>query len=266
MAARKVGDGLAKVLGIKLEYRDELRLNEEIRRGESVFSSQTADTYVEEEPRSIEWVAGVIPSGSEFVEYCRSLFPFLAWIGRYNLQWLAGDMVAGERLPVRIISRSSKCETRDYNRCSGGPARNGICSLGNFASTIWPVLVIHGCAYLLVFCYFERHHHWGKLSLEIQPRICFSLTFKACRCYVNTSRPNSYEGESNPSTRRGTCYSLGPGCHCRLYYCLHWIDSFWKNRGAHSPRLDFCLHDRICNQYCSWSGPCADGYHWVQHS
>lgn len=97
MAATKIGETLAKGLGIKLEYRDELRLNEEIRRGESVFSSQTADTYVEEEPRSIDWVADVIPSGSELVQYSRSLFPFLAWIGRYNLQWLAGDLVAGKR-------------------------------------------------------------------------------------------------------------------------------------------------------------------------
>lgn len=97
MAADKIGQGLAKVLGIKLEYRNELQLNDEIRRGESVFSSQTADTYVEEEPRSIDWVADVMPSGSQLAQYCRSLFPFLAWIGRYNAQWLAGDLVAGER-------------------------------------------------------------------------------------------------------------------------------------------------------------------------
>jgi sodium-independent sulfate anion transporter 11 len=94
MAATKIGHGLAKVLGIKLNYRNEL--NDEIRRGESVFSTQTADTYVEEEPTSIEWVQDVLPSGSELVQYCRSLFPFLAWIGRYNAQWLAGDLVAGK--------------------------------------------------------------------------------------------------------------------------------------------------------------------------
>lgn len=91
--ATKVGHGLAKVLGIKLQYRNEL--NEEIRRGESVFSSQTAGSYVEEEPRSGEWVREVIPSRHDLVQYCRSLFPFLNWIGRYNLQWLVGDLVAG---------------------------------------------------------------------------------------------------------------------------------------------------------------------------
>jgi hypothetical protein len=93
MAATKVGHALAKVLGIKLQYRNEL--NEEIRRGESVFSVHSADSYVEEEPRSEEFVREIIPSGQEMVQYARSLFPFLHWIGRYNLQWLAGDLVAG---------------------------------------------------------------------------------------------------------------------------------------------------------------------------
>lgn len=95
--AAKLGRGLAKGLGIKLEYRDELALNEDIRRGESIFSSQTADTYVENEPTSGEWIAGILPSGHELAVYCRSLFPFTHWIGRYNLQWLAGDLVAGKR-------------------------------------------------------------------------------------------------------------------------------------------------------------------------
>jgi solute carrier family 26 (sodium-independent sulfate anion transporter), member 11 len=93
MAATKVGHTLAKVLGIKLQYRNEL--NEEIRRGESVFSSQTTDTYVEEEPRSADWVREVIPSRHDLAVYGRSLFPFTHWIGRYNLQWLIGDLVAG---------------------------------------------------------------------------------------------------------------------------------------------------------------------------
>jgi sodium-independent sulfate anion transporter 11 len=94
MAATKIGHVLAKGLGIKLNYRNPL--NEDIRRGESVFSSQTADTYVEEEPRSIDWIRETIPSGPEWLQYCRSLFPFTHWIGRYNVQWLLGDLVAGK--------------------------------------------------------------------------------------------------------------------------------------------------------------------------
>lgn len=92
----KTGHGLARGLGIKLQYRNEL--DEEIRRGESVFSIQTADTYVESEPTVVEWVQDTLPSGQELSQYARSLFPFLSWIGFYNLQWLAGDLVAGEHI------------------------------------------------------------------------------------------------------------------------------------------------------------------------
>lgn len=97
MAATKLGHALAKVLGINLNYRDELNSQEDdIRRGESVFSSQTADAFVETEPRSSEWIADTLPSKHELAAYGRSVFPFLSWIGFYNLQWLYGDLVAGE--------------------------------------------------------------------------------------------------------------------------------------------------------------------------
>lgn len=101
MAATKVGHALAKGLGIKLNYRNEL--DDEIRRGESVFSSQTADTYVEEEPHAIDWVKEVTPSGSDLRQYLWSLFPFLHWITRYNAQWAAGDMVAGKHFPRTTV-------------------------------------------------------------------------------------------------------------------------------------------------------------------
>jgi sodium-independent sulfate anion transporter 11 len=101
MAANKVGRALAKGLGIKLNYRNEL--NDEIRRGESVFSTTTADTYVEEEPTTLEWFHDVLPSGHELVQYTRSLFPFLDWIGSYNLQWLAGDLVAGITIGAVVV-------------------------------------------------------------------------------------------------------------------------------------------------------------------
>lgn len=91
--ATKVGHGLAKVLQIKLDSTEVL--DEEIRRGESVFSSQTADGYVEPEPHTIDWFREITPSGRELGQYGISLFPFLKWIGRYNLQWLTGDLVAG---------------------------------------------------------------------------------------------------------------------------------------------------------------------------
>ncbi|TVY80338.1 Sulfate permease [Lachnellula suecica] len=123
MAAAKIGHGLAKALGIKLEYRDELQRKEEIQRGESVFSSQTADTYVENEPTSAEWVGEFLPSGSELAQYCRSLFPFLSWIGRYNVQWLAGDLVAGITIGAVVVPQGMA-----YSILAGLPAQYGLYS------------------------------------------------------------------------------------------------------------------------------------------
>lgn len=98
--ANKIGNGLAKVLGIDLHYRNETG-SDRVTRGESVFTVGSAQTYVEEEPSALEWVRDVIPSGQEFGQYCYSLFPFVHWIGRYNLQWLIGDLIAGTFAPRR---------------------------------------------------------------------------------------------------------------------------------------------------------------------
>jgi sodium-independent sulfate anion transporter 11 len=92
--ANKIGHGVAKVLGIDLHYRNETG-SDRVTRGESVFSVSSADTYVEDEPTTMDWVREVLPSGQELGEYCYSLFPFTHWIGRYNVQWLIGDLVAG---------------------------------------------------------------------------------------------------------------------------------------------------------------------------
>jgi len=90
----KIGHGLAKVLGIKVQksepYQDELT------RGESVFSVATTETFVEEPPTTAEFLRELIPSGKQVLDYIWSLFPFLHWIGYYNVQWLIGDLVAGK--------------------------------------------------------------------------------------------------------------------------------------------------------------------------
>lgn len=94
----QIGHGLAKVLGIKLDYRNETSIAgiDKTTRGESVFSVSSADSYVEEEPTVQEWLRDTTPSGRQMLQYLQSLFPFTHWIGRYNLQWLAGDLVAGK--------------------------------------------------------------------------------------------------------------------------------------------------------------------------
>ena len=96
----KVGRALAKVLGIKLHYRQELG-SDPLTRGESVFSVSSADTYVEQEPTTLEWIRDVLPTGQGVLRYAHNLFPFTHWITRYNGQWLIGDLIAGTCFRVR---------------------------------------------------------------------------------------------------------------------------------------------------------------------
>jgi sodium-independent sulfate anion transporter 11 len=97
----KIGHGLAKGLGIKLDYR-----NDAVTRGESTYSVSTADSYVEEEPRTIDWIKDLFPTRKEWLTYLRSLFPFTRWIMRYNTQWLIGDLVAGITVGAVVVPQS----------------------------------------------------------------------------------------------------------------------------------------------------------------
>lgn len=64
--------------------------------GESVYSVSTADGYVEEEPNVLEWIRDTfLITPRDVLHYLHSLFPFIEWMPRYNLRWLAGDAVAG---------------------------------------------------------------------------------------------------------------------------------------------------------------------------
>ena len=88
---------VARLLGIKLQ--DDEPYQDEVTRGESILSEHD-ETFVEEPPRVIDALAKLRPTKQQAGEYLLSLFPFLSWIGHYNLQWLIGDLVAGE-LPLR---------------------------------------------------------------------------------------------------------------------------------------------------------------------
>lgn len=102
----KLGASLAKGLGIKVAYRDPLgATSDPVTRGESTFSMGTVDTYSysEPEPTSLDWIREITPTGRQLVQYFISLFPFLSWIGNYNLQWLFGDMVAGITVGAVVV-------------------------------------------------------------------------------------------------------------------------------------------------------------------
>ena len=102
----KPGHFLAKILGIKLAYRDPLGVGADpATRGESA-SSDTAETYIEPEPTSLEWLLDLVPTRKDVVQYFVNLLPFLKWITRYNLQWAIGDLVAGMLRGIRLYNES----------------------------------------------------------------------------------------------------------------------------------------------------------------
>ena len=97
-ASSRLGHGLAKILRIKLDYRNGMGRDNDSRitRGESVFSVESADDYVEEEPTVAEWINEHLPTGRQLLRYLHSLFPFTMWIAHYNMQWFIGDLIAGK--------------------------------------------------------------------------------------------------------------------------------------------------------------------------
>lgn len=97
---------VSKGLRIQLPYRDPLgAASEPVTRGESTFSMGTVDTYSynEPEPTSIEWIHEITPTGPQIGRYLINLFPFITWIGNYNLQWLWGDLIAGITVGAVVV-------------------------------------------------------------------------------------------------------------------------------------------------------------------
>lgn len=66
---------------------------------EKAPSITNADLYIEEEPTVGEFLREITPSARAVGEYFYNLFPFLSWVGKYNLIWFIGDLVAGKSTP-----------------------------------------------------------------------------------------------------------------------------------------------------------------------
>jgi len=118
----KVGEGLAKLLGIKL---DQHHPNDEaLTRGESAYSIETAHSYNDSEPTTTEWLRELLPSdGRGVLNYGQSLFPFTRWILRYNLTWFTGDLVAGITVGAVVVPQSMA-----YARLAELPVEFGLYS------------------------------------------------------------------------------------------------------------------------------------------
>lgn len=60
-----------------------------------------AEGYFEHEPTVGDWFRGHMLTAPQVRRCIRGLFPFLHWVRYYNVQWLIGNLVAGERSPFR---------------------------------------------------------------------------------------------------------------------------------------------------------------------
>lgn len=132
MSNNPVGRSLAKVLGIKLDYRKEEPISSgaasissvetcELFKLERRVRTNLSRTDVEKEPTTIEYVSQFKPTKSGATRYLRSLFPFWSWIFHYNLTWLLGDIIAGEYLspttPEEACDRSAFVTSRRCRYC-----------------------------------------------------------------------------------------------------------------------------------------------------
>ena len=124
------GRGVAKVLGINVDYRKEADPLE----NSGALSVSSVDTYVEREPTAIEYLSKFTPSFGAFKRYLRSLFPFLDWIFHYNLTWLFGDVVAGRIYKIIILDIRELICSRCNCRLRCHPSGYGICLVGAIAS------------------------------------------------------------------------------------------------------------------------------------
>lgn len=96
-----VGNGMARLLGIDVDGSDSATTPESQR--DEPLLTQTSEPFIEGQPTAAEWMREQVPSGEELSKYATSLLPCLSWVGHYNLQWLASDIVAGVTIGAVVV-------------------------------------------------------------------------------------------------------------------------------------------------------------------
>jgi sodium-independent sulfate anion transporter 11 len=86
MAAPTTKEKVAKALGFDAPKRDD-----------DTPSISNADPFIEPEPTVREYIEALTPSLRDVGHYIYNLFPFIHWIGKYNLTWFFGDLIAGKQ-------------------------------------------------------------------------------------------------------------------------------------------------------------------------
>ncbi|KAF8514080.1 sulfate transporter family-domain-containing protein, partial [Gautieria morchelliformis] len=73
---------------------------------------------------SRDWAVGLIPHPRrQGVEYLKGLFPIFGWIGRYNMGWATGDVIAGLTVGLVLVPQSMS-----YARIANLPPQYGLYS------------------------------------------------------------------------------------------------------------------------------------------
>ncbi|KAF2829026.1 sulfate permease-like protein [Ophiobolus disseminans] len=73
---------------------------------EKIARETINQTYCEDDPSVAEWFQGLVPSSAGVAEYVHDLFPAAQWLRRYNLHWLAGDVVAGLTVGLVVVPQA----------------------------------------------------------------------------------------------------------------------------------------------------------------
>jgi hypothetical protein len=141
----RVGHALTKLLRIDLAPTPAPLVRDEMR----------TYGYCEHDPTVGDWFRGHMPTTPQVRRYVRNLFPFIHWIQYYNVQWLIGDLVAGE-IFINVSYSCTKAypvfPDRHHSWRRGHSTGYGLCRTSQAASGVWFILVLYGSVDLLVLC------------------------------------------------------------------------------------------------------------------
>lgn len=120
-----------------------------------------ADIYLEDEPTVADFFRDLQPSRAGAVHYVQSLFPAAAWIGRYNVRWLMGDVIAGREFH-QLLTSGILTRCRHHYWFSRGSSSYGLCPSCPTAPCVRLIHLLHRCRLVLVIRYFQGHCHRCK--------------------------------------------------------------------------------------------------------
>ncbi|KAL0947155.1 hypothetical protein HGRIS_013282 [Hohenbuehelia grisea] len=117
---------------------------------------------------------------NDIKEYFASLFPILGWIGRYNLGWLTGDVIAGLTVGMVVVPQGMS-----YAQIATLPPEYGLYS--SFVG-------------VLIYCFFAT-----SKDVSIGPVAVMSLTVSQVIKHINDKHPGEWDGPQIATTLAFIC-------------------------------------------------------------